>query len=218
MLRAEASTDEQATRPSDVSSDISPAPRPTTFPSAPAGVSGPLAGAAARSLQYLPEDLLCAMVTGLHANADDLAPGALFRGRHSGGCAVGVTLRQLAPDAFRFGRVEFWLWHRWRRGVERDVARKFPHLQQLQRVFDDAVDEVANAGHDEQPARAVGLWLAASAEAELRARKTPARQSGRLANAAMRWHRRWVHQPPRGQFRTGISEHPRADMETRSCS
>jgi hypothetical protein len=199
-----------------VSIDISPAPNLTTFPSAPAGVSGQVAASAERSLQHLPENLLLAMVTGLRANADDLAPGVLFRGRDSGGCAVGVTLRQLAPDAFQFGRVEFWLWHRWRRGVEPDLARKFPQLQQLQRVFDDAVNELAEAGHDKPPAKAVGLWLAASAEAELRASKP--RRSSRPATSTLRWSRRRVDQPPRGQFRTGISERARADMETPSCS
>ena len=203
---------------SEVSIDVSSAARPVPVPPAPAGLSGRLAGAAGRCLQHLPENLLRAMATGLRANADDLAPGALFRGRDSGGCAVGVILRQLDPDAFRFGRFEFWLWHRWRRGVERDVARKFPQLQQLQRIFDDAVDEVAEAGHGNQPATAAGLWLAASAEAELRARQPPARKSGQLAEPAMGWNRRLVHHSPGWQFKTGNSEHSRGEIETSSCS
>src|SRR2546423_8836249 len=100
--------------------------RPTALLPAPAGVSGALARPAARALQRLPDALLRAMARGVTVNADELVPGALFRDRDSSGCAVGITLRELAPDAFRFGRVEFWLWHRWRRGVEPDVARRFP--------------------------------------------------------------------------------------------
>lgn len=194
--------------------DIPPMPPPTTFPSPPPGVSGDLPTAAGRSLQRLPQELLRAMITGLRANADDLVPGMLFHGPDSGGCAVGVTLRELAPDAFQFGRIQFWLWHRWRRGVERDVARRFPHLQQLQRIFDDAVREVEEAGLEQQPSEAVGLWLAASAEAVLEAQEAAARPSGRLANPPTRTHRRRVHQRLRGQSRRGISQHHRADVET----
>jgi hypothetical protein len=150
------------------------------------------------------------METGLRVNADDLTPGALFRGRYSGGCAVGVTLRELNPEAFRFGRIEFWLWHRWRRGVELDVARRFPQLERLQRVFDDAVSQVEQAGHDDQPTRAVGLWLAAGAEAVLQARELTVHRSGPLANVHTRWSRARAHQPPGG--------HQTAEMETSSCS
>jgi hypothetical protein len=196
---------------------MAPATRPRTFPAPPAGVSERLAAAASSALRHLPDELLRAMVTGLRANADDLSPGALFRGRHSGGCAVGITLRQLTPDAFQFGRVEFWLWHRWRRGVEPDVARKFPQLERLQPIFDDAVSDMAEAGHESQPAKAVGLWLAASAEEELRARSS-GRQSGRLTTPATRWYRRRVHQPPRGQFRPVVSAHPGGDRRASSCS
>jgi hypothetical protein len=188
-----------------------------TFPAPPPGVSAGLAAATERCIHRLSDHLLRAMVTGLRESADDLTTGALFSGRDSGGCAVGVTLRELNPDAFRFGRIEFWLWHRWRRGVELDVARRFPQLQQLQRVFDDAVNEMEQAGHDEQPAKAVGLWLAAGAEGQLRVRELPARRGGRLANARTRWSRRHAHQALGGPLRPEI-EHHRADMETSSCS
>lgn len=199
-----------------LSIDTTPGPR--ALPSTPAGVSAGPVAAATRCLQRLPGDLLRAMVTGLHANADDLVAGALFSGRDSGGCAVGITLRQLAPDAFQFGRVEFWLWHRWRRGVEPDVARRFPQLQQLQRVFDDAVDEVEQVGHDAHPAKAVGLWLAASADAELQYRSNASHHSGRLAESPNRRPRRRARQPPRGHSRPTITARHRAEMGTSTCS
>jgi hypothetical protein len=196
-----------------LSSEVPPAPGPTTFPAPPPGVGGQLAAAAERCLQHLPERFLRALATGLRLNADELAPGALFRDRDTGGCAVGIALRELAPDAFRFGRIEFWLWHRWRRGVELDVARRFPHLQQLQRVFDDAVAQAQDTGHAQEPTKAVGLWLAASAETELRVRELRARRSGPWANAHTRWTRRRAHQP-----RAGGGRPQHAGRGTASCS
>jgi hypothetical protein len=145
--------------------------RPSIPVSPPPGLNAELANGAGRALRHLPDELLRAMVHGLRAHADDLAPGILFRGNRSGGCAVGITLRELAPDAFDFGLVRFWLWQRWRRGVERDVARRYPRLRHLQWYFDRAVAELDEAGGEPQPAKAVGLWLAASAQAELAARR-----------------------------------------------
>jgi hypothetical protein len=158
-----------------------------------------------RALQHLPDALLAAMARGLTGNVDDLVPGALFRDRDSSGCAVGITLRELAPDAFQFGRLEFWLWHRWRREVEPDVARRFPHLQQLQRLFDQAVGELDELGRHNRPAKTVGLWLAACAQAELQARggRAPGR---RLAKRSTRRSRRGNH-PSR---RDRVAEHDRA--------
>jgi hypothetical protein len=150
---------------------------PSVLVAPPSGVSGPLARGAVRTLQHLPDALLHAMVRGLRAHADDLAPGVLFRDRSSGGCAVGITLRELAPEAFNFGWFRFWLWQRWRRGVERDVARRYPRLKHLQWHFDEAVAELEGAGLP-QPARAVGLWLAASAEAELGSRRSDLPEPG----------------------------------------
>ena len=130
------------------------------------------------------------MVRGLRTHADDLAPGVLFRGKSSGGCAVGITLRELSPDAFDFGWVQFWLRQRWRRGIEPDVARRFPHLNHLQRYFDEAVAEVKEADGDSQPAKAVGLWFAASAAAELDARRgTAALEKALPARRSRRAHR-----------------------------
>jgi hypothetical protein len=144
----------------------------------PRGVSADVAGGVGRALTQLPDTLLRAMVGGLRAHADDLAPGVLFRGTSSGGCAVGITLRELAPGAFEFGRIRFWLWQRWRRGIERDVARRYPRLKHLQWYFDEAVGQLERAGDDPQPARAVGLWLASSAEGELGARRSALAKDG----------------------------------------
>jgi hypothetical protein len=164
--------------------------RPSVLVAPPLGVSGAAASGATRALWHLPDELLRAMVRGLRAHADDLAPGVLFRNQSSGGCAVGITLRELAPDAFDFGWLRFWLWQRWRRGVERDVARRFPRLKHLQRHFDEAVAESKEAGYPE-PARAVGLWLAASADAELRSRRGRVAEARSLpSQAARRTHRR----------------------------
>lgn len=201
-----------------LSSDIPSALGPSDLPPAPAGIDGALVTAVRRSLQRLPDKLLLAMVRGLRSNADDLAPGALFRRRDGGGCAVGVTLRELAPDAFQFGRIEFWLWRRWRRGVEADVARRFPQLQQLQRLFDDAVREIEEISCDGQAAKAVGLWFAASAEAELQARDTPARATRWPANLPTRGSRRPADQTRRGQVRAVVTERHSAEKETLSCS
>jgi hypothetical protein len=156
--------------------------RPSVVVSPPRGVSPELASAVGRALRHLPDELLRAMVRGLGAHADDLAPGVLFRGNSSGGCAIGVTLRELAPDAFKFGWLRFWLWQRWRRGIERDVARRYPRLKHLQWHFDGAVAEVEKAGCEPQPAKAVGLWLAASARAELIVR--PSAVTERIAQPA----------------------------------
>jgi len=173
--------------------DRPPAVRPAVLLPPPAGMSRALAVPATRALQRLPDGVLRAMARGLTVNADNLIPGALFRDRHSSGCAVGITLRELAPDAFQFGRLEFWLWHRWHRGVEPDVARRFPQLQQLQRLFDEAADELKTLGRHEQPAKTVGFWLAACAQAELGARGVGAASRRRLVSRPARRNRRASH-------------------------
>lgn len=180
-----------------MSIDRSRAVRPAVLLSAPVGLSRALAIPATRAVQRLPDALLGAMARGLTVNADALAPGVLFRDRESSGCAVGITLRELAPDAFNFGRLEFWLWRRWRRGVEPDVARRFPQLRQLQRLFDEAVDELNELGRHEQPAKTVGLWLAACARAELRARGDGGTSSRWRAHQSTPRNRRESHPPRR---------------------
>lgn len=186
---------------------------PSVLVPPPRGVSAELASAARRALHHLPEELLGAMVGGLRAHADDLAPGRLFQGNSSGGCAVGITLRELAPDAFEFGWLRFWLWQRWRRGVERDVARHYPRLRHLQWYFDEAVAELRQDGSDPQPAKAVGLWLAASAEAELEARRSSVLEGNPGHHA-----RRARHGAERARRLRGVeSEAPRAAPTSEIC-
>jgi hypothetical protein len=164
----------------------------------PPGMSEVLATSAGRALQHLPDELLRAMARGLRAHADDLAPGVLFRNQGSGGCAVGITLRELAPEAFDFGWFRFWLWQRWRRGVERDVARRFPRLNHLQWHFDGAVTELKEAGCPE-PAKVVGLWLAASADAELRSRGSALAETRSLSTRTGRRSHRRARGPERAR-------------------
>lgn len=187
------------------------APRPSVLVAPPPGVSESVASGAGRALQHLPDQLVGAMVRGLRAHAGDLAPGVLFRDHDSRGCAVGVTLRELAPEAFRFGRLRFWLWQRWRRGVERDVARRYPRLKHLQWHYDAAVKQLNEAGSP-QPAEAVGLWLAASAEAELRSRGA-ATETGSLPTRTPLRTRRTSASSARTRERTEAASGPEPDPE-----
>jgi hypothetical protein len=188
------------------------APRSSVLVAPPPGVSEAVARGAGRALQHLPDQLVGAMVRGLRAHADDLAPGVLFRDHSSRGCAVGVTLRELAPDAFHFGRLRFWLWQRWRRGVERDVARRFPRLKHLQWHYDAAVNQLNVAGYP-QPAKAVGLWLAASAEAELRSRGGAVAETGSLPARTSRRSRRRAGRAPRGREHVEAGNRTQPDPE-----
>jgi hypothetical protein len=186
--------------------------RPTVLVAPPRGVSGVVASGARRALQHLPDELLRAMARGLRAHADDLAPGVLFRNQSSGGCAVGITLRELAPDAFDFGLFRFWLWQRWRRGVERDVARRYPRLRHLQWHFDEAVAQLREVGYP-QPAKAVGLWLASSADAELRSRPGPVGVTRSVPTPTARRTRRRVGGPSRARERNADPNGTQRDPE-----
>jgi hypothetical protein len=152
------------------------------------------------------------MVRGLRAHADELAPGVLFRNQSVGGCAVGITLRELAPEAFDFGRLRFWLWQRWRRGVERDVARRFPRLNHLQRHFDEAVAEVSRAGYS-RGAKAEGLWLAATADAELGSRRRAVAETRRSPTRTARRTRRRAGGPARARAREAETNRTQRDPE-----
>ncbi len=66
-----------------------------------------------RVLRRLPYDFIVALIEGLEA-ADVITPGRLFAG-HSGGCAVGVTLRAMEPR-YRGRRIV------WGRLVRRSVV------------------------------------------------------------------------------------------------
>jgi hypothetical protein len=184
--------------------------RPSVLVAPPPGMSGTVASGASRALQHLPDELLQAMVRGLRTHADDLAPGVLFRNQGSGGCAVGITLRELAPEAFQFGLLRFWLWQRWRRGVERDVARRFPRLKHLQWQFDEAVSELTAAGHP-QPAKAVGIWLAASADAELRSRRSAGAETRSRPTTTTRRSRRRVRHRARAREQQPETSRTQAD-------
>ena len=135
-------------------------------------------------MRGLPDPMLVALARGLRKHCNELAPGRLFTAPRSGGCAVGIALRELAPEDFEFRPLPYWLWHRRRRGIERDVALRFPELAHLQACFDTAVDETRsrNAMPTAAAAREVGLWFARAAEGELsRRRPEPASVAEPLA-------------------------------------
>jgi hypothetical protein len=186
--------------------------RPSVLVAPPLGVSQAVASGAGRALQHLPDQLLRAMVDGLRTHADDLSPGVLFRRHRSGGCAVGITLRELAPDSFDFGWFRFWLWQRWRRGVERDVARRFPRLKHLQWHFDAAVSQLDDAGYP-QPAKDVGLWLAASAEAELGSRRSAVPEDRPLPRRTSRRTRRRAGSRTRAREQAEAGSRTQPDRE-----
>jgi hypothetical protein len=121
-----------------------------------------------RVLRRLPYDFIVALIEGLEA-ADVITPGRLFAG-HSGGCAVGVTLRAMEPR-YRGRRI---VWGRLvRRSVvtlRRRLAARVAHLYALEQVFDRSV-RVAQSRypwrHPRVIAKAVALWVADEARAEL---------------------------------------------------
>lgn len=139
----------------------------------PAAIALRVGPALRRVMRGLPDPVLVALARGLRAHHDELVPGRLFAAPHGGGCAVGIALRELAPEAFTFGRLEYWLRQRRRRGIERDVALRFPELTVLQSCFDTAVAATREATGVPQRSAAgeVGLWFASAAEEELGRRR-----------------------------------------------
>jgi hypothetical protein len=121
-----------------------------------------------RVLRGLPSDFIIALVEGLEG-ADVITPGRLFAG-DSGGCAVGVTLRVVEPDFRGSGTLRRWRRKRSIQDLYRGVAKSIPHLHALEHVFDRSVD-LYRAQHPNVPARevakAVALWVASEARAEL---------------------------------------------------
>jgi hypothetical protein len=121
-----------------------------------------------RVLKGLPYDFIIGLIEGLEG-ADVITPGRLFAGR-SGGCAVGVTLRAMDPR-YRGRRI---IWgRRLRRSVvalRRGLATRVARLYALEQVFDRSV-RLAQARDPGKPphvvARAVALWVADEARAEL---------------------------------------------------
>ena len=125
----------------------------------------------ARTLRALPDRMLVALDRGLEHNGDRLVAGRLFRASDGGGCAVGVMLRELEPQAYR-GRLRFWVRHGWRRraGSYRGVLRANPRLRHLEWVFDGAVSETRRALPQlsrRDAAAAVGAWIRAESRREL---------------------------------------------------
>jgi hypothetical protein len=121
-----------------------------------------------RVLRGLPGDFIIALIEGLEG-ADVITPGRLFAG-DSGGCAVGVTLRVVEPDFRGSGTLRRWRRKRSIQELYRGVAKSIPHLHALEDVFDRSV-ELYSAQHPELPtrevAKAVALWVAGEARAEL---------------------------------------------------
>jgi hypothetical protein len=121
-----------------------------------------------RVLKGLPYEFIVALIEGLEG-ADVITPGRLFAGR-SGGCAVGVTLRAMDPR-YRGRRI---IWgRRVRRSVvalRRGLATRVARLYALEQVFDRSV-RLAQARsprrHPRVIAKAVALWVADEARAEL---------------------------------------------------
>lgn len=129
-----------------------------------------LSPALRRTVGALPDPMLAGLARGLDANYDRLVPGRLFRARSGGGCAVGVMLQELDPDAHRRGPVRFWLRDRWRRGSQSyggELARN-PRLRHLEGIFDGAVKRLRGLELPKARAtRVAGAWIRAEVEAEL---------------------------------------------------
>jgi hypothetical protein len=125
-----------------------------------------------RSVRGLPDEMVDALARGLERHADRLAAGRLFATAAGGGCAVGVLLRELQPEAYRQGRLHFLLRHAWRRRAASyggELGRN-PRLRHLEWSFDEAVNrtrELEPGCSTHEAARAVGDWLLAEARAEI---------------------------------------------------
>lgn len=140
-----------------------------------------------RALRDLPPSLLEAMLRGLRRHSDALAPGGLYTGDGSGGCAVGMMLREITgePSEERSGR--WWLRFRFQSPTIRedrpDLARANPRLWHLELIFDVTCDEMGDRlgvpAHE--VARSVGLWMAGETQAELSLRRMEAAAGGQAA-------------------------------------
>jgi len=130
-----------------------------------------------RSLRGLSDALLSTMAVALERHADELVPGQLYVSRDHGGCAVGVTLRELFPDHHDCGRLAFF-WHYGRRkGLTKAQVRRFPRLRHLQWIFDESVGGMRVYRPDltiRDASRSVGLWFRAEARNELARRRARA--------------------------------------------
>ncbi len=132
-----------------------------------------------RALRDLPLPLLEAMLRGLRRHADALAPGGLYTDDRSGGCAVGMMLREISQEPSQERRRRSRWARRFRfqsptvREERPDLARANPRLWHLELVFDVTCNEM---GHRlglpaHEVARSVGLWMAAETQAEVSLRR-----------------------------------------------
>ena len=124
-----------------------------------------------RILRGLPDEVLQALVRGLERDGHSLMAGRLFRGNH-GGCAVGVTLRELDPETYAVEGPAFWLRHAWRRRLRwyRGLSAANPRLQHLEWTFDRAVTATYGGWRRRlrrEAAVAVGRWIRFEGQAEL---------------------------------------------------
>lgn len=118
-------------------------------------------------LSHLPDELLSALAHGLDRHAGGLVAGRLYDRYDGGGCAVGVMLRELSPEAFRQGRLQFMVRrHRQRTilreptGLHRSLVTRLSHVEMC---FDRTA--VTLAEHAAAPdlaaaANVTGRWMA----------------------------------------------------------
>jgi hypothetical protein len=116
-----------------------------------------------RALRALPIGLLQPLLRGVRRHADSLVPGSLYTG--DGGCAVGMMLRELAPQRRR--RRNRTIWDEWP-----ELVQAHPRLAHIEVVFDRTCKALYARGElsEEQTARNVGLWMAAEIQAEINLR------------------------------------------------
>lgn len=146
-----------------------------------------------RALRDLPLGLLEAMLRGLRRHADALAPGGLYTDDGSGGCAVGMMLREIAEEPSEDRRRRS-LWPRSLRfqsptvREERpDLARANPRLWHLELAFDVTCTEMAKRLRSpaHEVARSVGLWMAAETQAEISLRRMEVAAGGETSGRAL---------------------------------
>lgn len=152
--------------------------------SLPSNVAAAREPSLAKALSHLPDEILSALAFGLERHAGRLEVGRLYADHDGGGCAVGVMLRELAPEAYRQTRLQFWVRrHRHRSVLSEPVAFERSLITRLSHV-EMCFDQTAAAVRVHSPeadlaaaANATGRWMAECCRAELRARSR-ARHTG----------------------------------------
>ncbi|MFN2617804.1 MAG: hypothetical protein ABR581_11900 [Thermoleophilaceae bacterium] len=143
-----------------------------------------------RTLRGLSDAMLAALMRALETHAHELVPGRLFRSRDGSGCAVGLMLRELAPERYESpSALRFWLRDRWRRRASSypELARN-PRLRHLEWLFDSSVKELRAGRPDPSGSfpHTVGQWILREARLELdwRSIRTGIHRSGSSAEVA----------------------------------